>query len=281
MHGREGLEKFWHGRNGLDFVDDYELLKDYEGIKRNLSLTYAVRDGIISHCGSFDSQGLRPRNEYINIEKDFKLTAQYMPYTWEGCVVKIADNISYIGRDIEDALTQGVLKEKDIEKLDKMIEEIKNINSTNIINYLVVDLCNNSNPDEGLKFSSKALDVMNKLIEFNNQKIYKHDILKPMIRYCTLFMNELFSLLKSAYDGENTIKDLRKMKKFYPELASEFIGWLSNFTEIEERNSEQYKNRLVFDISKEKDYSKAIITYLSGMTDKYIVKMYNSLIEIL
>ncbi|MBR1540552.1 MAG: HD domain-containing protein [Clostridia bacterium] len=278
---KEGLEKFWHGRNGLDFVDNYELLKDYEGVKRNLSLTYAVRDGIIGHCGAFDSNGLKPREEYINLENDFTLPAKYMPYTWEACVVKIADNISYIGRDIEDALTQGVLRERDVEKLDKMIDEIKNINSTNIINYLVVDLCNNSNPDVGLRFSPQALDTMNKLIEFNNQKIYKHDILKPMIRYCTLFMNELFSLLKGAYDGENTIKNLRKMKKFYPELASEFIGWLANFSEIEERNSEQYKNRIVFDLSKEQDYAKAILTYLSGMTDKYIVKMYNSLIEIL
>ena len=278
---REGLEKFWHGRNGLNFVDDYELLKDNEGIKRNLSLTYAVRDGIISHCGAFDSNGLRPRNEYINLEKEFDFPAKFTPYTWEGCVVKIADNISYIGRDIEDALSQGILREKDVDKLDKMVEEIKNINSTNIINYFVVDLCNNSNPDAGLRFSPKALDAMNRLIEFNNHKIYKHEILKPMVRYCTLFMNELFSLLKSAYDGENTIKNLRKMKKYYPELVSEVIGFISNYSEIEERNLENYKNRLIFDISKEKDYSKLIITYLSGMTDKYIVKMYNSLISIL
>lgn len=265
----------------MEFVDNIELLKDNEGIKRNLSLTYSVRDGIISHCGAFDSQGLKPRNEYINLEKDFNLPAKYMPYTWEGCVVKIADNISYIGRDIEDALSQGILKDKDIEKLDNMIDEINNINSTNIINYLVVDLCENSNPDCGLKFSNKALDTMNRLIEFNNKHIYKHEILKPMVRYCTLFMNELFSLLKSAYDGENTIKNLRKMKRFYPELATEFIGWLSNYTEIDERVPEQYKNKIVFDITKEKDYSKAILTYLSGMTDKYAVKMYNSLIEIL
>ena len=204
-----------------------------------------------------------------------------MPYTWEACIVKIADNISYIGRDIEDALTQGILKEKDVEKLDKLIDEIKSINSTNIINYLVVDLCNNSNPEEGLKFSTKALDTMNKLIEFNNEKIYKHDILKPMIRYCTLFMNELFTLLKSAYDEENTLKNLKKMKNFYPKLISEFILWLSNYCEIEERSKEKYSNKIIFDISKEKEYSKAIITYLSGMTDKYIVRMYNSLIEIL
>ena len=277
---REGLEKFWHGKNGLDFVDNFELLKDSEGKKRNLNLTYAVRDGIIGHCGGFDFNGLKPREEFIDLEKDFTLPAKYMPYTWEGCVVKIADNISYIGRDIEDAITQGILKDKDIEKLNEIIEEIKNINTTNIINYLVVDLCNNSNPSEGLKFSKNALDVMNLLIEFNNKKIYKHEILKPMVRYCTLFMNELFTVLKNAYDGENTVKNLKKLRKFYPELITEFMGWISNFSDIGERDNEKYINKFVFDISNEKEYSKAIITYLSGMTDKYIVKIYNSLISI-
>ncbi len=276
---REGLEKFWHGRNGLEFVDKFELLRDNEGIKRNLSLTYAVRDGIISHCGSFSRDGLKPRDEYINLD-DFSKPAQYMPYTWEGCVVKIADNISYIGRDIEDALVQGLLKEKDVEKLNKEIIQISSINSTNIINYLVVNLCENSSVEKGLRFSDEALSVMNRLIEFNNEKIYKHDILKPMIRYCTLFMNELNSILSSAYAGEDTIKNLKKIKKFHPLLVTEFIGWLSNYSLIEERDNSKYNNKIIFDITKEKDYKKAVIIYLSGMTDKYIVKMYNTLISI-
>jgi dGTPase len=195
---REGLEKFWHGRNGLDFVQKYELLKDNEGIKRNLSLTYAVRDGIIGHCGAFPKEGIKPRKEFIDLE-DFSKPAMFMPYTWEGCIVKIADNISYIGRDIEDALTMGLLKDKDVERFNKLIEDIK-ITSTNIINYLVVDLCENSSVHEGLKFSEKAYETMNKLIEFNNEKIYRHELLKPMVRYCTLFMNELFALLKNSFD---------------------------------------------------------------------------------
>ena len=121
---------------------------------------------------------------------------------------------------------------------------------------------------------------MHKLIEFNNEKIYKHQILKPMIRYCTLFMNELFVILKNEFDGENTIKNLKRLRKYYPELATEFVGWLSNYAEIDERNSEAYNNKIVFDVTKEEDYKKAIVIYLSGMTDKYIVKMYNTLISI-
>ncbi|MCI8309413.1 MAG: HD domain-containing protein [Clostridia bacterium] len=275
---REGLEKFWHGKNGLELVDNFELLRDTEGLKRNLSLCYGVRDGIISHCGSFPKKGLKPRDEFIDLN-NFLKSAEYMPYTWEGCIVKIADNISYIGRDIEDAITMGVLKDKDVQKFNSLVEDVK-ITNTNIINYLVVDLCENSSLKDGLKFSEKANDTMNKLIEFNNEKIYKHDILKPMVRYCTLFMNELFTILKDQFDGENTVKNLRKMRSFYPELMSEFLFWLSNYSLIDERKEEKYNNKIIFDIANEKDYKKAIITYLSGMTDKYIVKMYNTLISI-
>ena len=275
---REYEGEFWHGKNSLNFIDNLELLKDYQGIKRNLSLTYAVRDGIIGHCGAFPKEGLKPREEYIDLNK-FTKPGKFNPYTWEGCVVKIADNISYIGRDIEDAITMGVLKDKDVERFNKLIEKIK-INSNNIINYLVVDLCNNSTVEEGLKFSEEAYEIMHKLIEFNNEKIYKHQILKPMIRYCTLFMNELFVILKNEFDGENTIKNLKKLKKYYPELATEFVGWLSNYADIDERNSEAYNNKIIFDVTNEKDYKMAIIIYLSGMTDKYIVKMYNTLISI-
>ena len=101
-----------------------------------------------------------------------------------------------------------------------------------------------------------------------------------MVRYCTLFMNELFTIFKGEFDEKNTIKNLKSIRKFYPELIDEFINWLSKYSLIDERNSEKYDNRILFDISNEREYKKAIITYLSGMTDKYIVRMYNTLISI-
>ena len=47
--------KFWHEQNGLNFVDNIELLEDHSGYKQNLDLTYGVRDGIISHCGEINT----------------------------------------------------------------------------------------------------------------------------------------------------------------------------------------------------------------------------------
>ena len=54
-------EKFWHEKNGLDFVDKIELLEDNLKNEQNLNLTYGVRDGIISHCGEIDENALVPR----------------------------------------------------------------------------------------------------------------------------------------------------------------------------------------------------------------------------
>ena len=87
-----------------------ELLEDNERYKQNLNLTYAVRDGIISHCGEINENGIKPRDEFIDLA-DYIEPNQFAPYTWEACVVKVSDKISYIGRDIEDAITLGILDE--------------------------------------------------------------------------------------------------------------------------------------------------------------------------
>ena len=54
-----GLDKFWHERNGLRVVDKLELLENDKRNFCNLDLTYAVRDGIISHCGDVYENGIK------------------------------------------------------------------------------------------------------------------------------------------------------------------------------------------------------------------------------
>ena len=103
---------FWHEQNGLYFVDYVELLEDNQKKLKNLDLTYAVRDGIISHCGELNQNSIRPRNEMFDLKK-FDGPGKYQAATWEGCVVKLSDKIAYLGRDIEDAIRLGLLtKEK-------------------------------------------------------------------------------------------------------------------------------------------------------------------------
>ena len=79
----------------MEYVDKIELLQDMNQNWQNLNLTYAVRDGIISHCGEIDENSIKPREEAINLE-NYTKPNEYAPFTWEGCVVKISDKISYL-----------------------------------------------------------------------------------------------------------------------------------------------------------------------------------------
>ena len=60
---------FYVEKNGVYMVDNIELLEDDKGNLKNLNLTYAVRDGIISHCGEIDENALKPRQEAIDLDK--------------------------------------------------------------------------------------------------------------------------------------------------------------------------------------------------------------------
>ena len=266
---------FWHEKNGLYFVDNTELIEDTEGYKQNLDLIYAVRDGIISHCGEIDEVSLRPRNDYIDL-KDYKFPNQFAPYTWEGCVVKISDKISYIGRDIEDAVTLGIL-DGHLDELYKLLGNTKGtINNTVIINNLIYDLCQNSSPEKGLCFSDKALEVMNKIKEFDYKYIYLSDILKPAEEYFSVVINRIYDTLKNAYAGVDTFNNLKKFMKFYPNLINGFTDWFNNFSNI--GNRENLKNKILFDISIPTDYYFAIILYIAGMTDKFAIDTYSEII---
>lgn len=266
---------FWHEKNGLYFVDNTELLEDTEGYKQNLDLTYAVRDGIIAHCGEIDEISLRPRNDYIDLA-EYKYPNQYAPYTWEGCVVKISDKISYIGRDIEDAITLGILDEH-LDELYKLLGNTNGtINNTVIINNLIYDLCQNSSPEKGLCFSDEALGIMNKIKEFDYKYIYLSDILKPSEEYFSIVINRIYDTLKNAYADVNTLSNLSKLSKFYPNLIKGFTDWFNNFSNI--GNRENLKNKILFDLTNPTDYYFAIILYIAGMTDKFAIDTYSEII---
>lgn len=266
---------FWHEKNGLYFVDNIELLEDYEGFNQNLNLTYAVRDGIVSHCGEIDENSLFPRDEYIDLN-EYKYPNQFAPYTWEACVVKIADKISYIGRDIEDAVSLGILDDH----LDKLYELLgytsQTINNTVIINNLIYDLCINSSCEKGLFFSENALNLMNKIKKFNYEYIYLSKLLKPSDNFFSIVLNQIYITLKDAYDGNHTLENLKTLEKYYPHLIRGFIDWFSNFSKNSTKNN--LKNKKLFDINIASDYYFSIIIYISGMTDKYAIDMYSEII---
>lgn len=262
---------FWHEQNGLEMVDKIELLEDNHAEEQNLNLTYAVRDGIISHCGEIDENCLKPRDEFIDL-KEYSRPNQFAPYTWEAAVVKIADKISYLGRDIEDAITVGILDEH-LDELYEILKMDKNesiINNTVIINNLISDLCENSSPENGLCFSDKIFNMVNEIKKFNYKNIYLSDRIKPSTDYFRLVLNTIYNTLKEAY------KNKEKVQRMYPKIYINFEEWLSCYWSKE--RAQKFKNDVIFDADNEKDYYQSIIYYISGMTDNFTIDTYNQII---
>lgn len=269
-------EIFWHEKNGVNLVDNIELLEDEEQNLQNLNLTYAVRDGIISHCGEIDENAVKPRNEAINLE-EYTRPNQYAPYTWEGCVVKMSDKISYICRDIEDAIRLKLVKEEQLKDLLK-ISKNKHINNTRIINGLSNDICSNSTLETGLILSKENYEILNEIKKYNYKNIYLNEKLLPSDRYFSLVLNEIYNFLKGLYNKDKTIQELEKVGDLYPELTKEFSKWLANYSNINKSRT-NLKNKVIYNIEEEKDYFRAILHFISGMTDNYAIKIYNEIIS--
>lgn len=282
----EGINSFWHERNSLYFVDHLETLPDLYGKEINLCLTYAVRDGIISHCGEVNEAAIFPREDAIDLYSIEKPN-QYAPFTWEGCVVKISDKISYLGRDIEDALSLGILSKEQLKELGNIVEGIKKvevhqISNTLLMNDFISNLCGMSTPESGIRFSEQYLTLINKVKDFNYRNIYNHPRLRHYHEYAALVLNALFNQLMQWYDPPEKLKaNLRDSEKIYPSLTGSFAYWLMKYSDLDpqEREHTKFSNHMVYQINSRMEYVRAVADYLSSMTDHFAIKLFSELIR--
>ncbi len=275
---RELGEHFWHEKNGLHFADDLELLEDPWRVEHNLSLTYAVRDGILSHCGELDENGLFPRAELFDLSR-FEKPGQYQSATWEGCVVKIADKIAYLGRDIEDADTLGFLGDEGRRALVKLQADfsIDALNTTGIMHAMICDICESSSPERGITLSPRCAELMNRTKELNYRYIYKHPRFTPFARYASLVIREVFDALKGAYTGVPYVAVDEELCQRHPTLFGGFANFVRPYTD---RVLEGYANRKIYgDLTDPQLFTRAVIDYISGMTDAYLIRAYGELVS--
>jgi dGTPase len=281
---QEGLGgTFWHEQNSLHFVDDLETLPDPRGAERNLDLTYAVRDGIICHCGEVDEESLRPRNEAINLDT-IRAPSQVAPFTWEACIVKVADKIAYLGRDIEDALTLGILTRDDGRKLRALVRRnlglrLRHMNNTALIHRFVIDLCTASTPEEGIRLSADNVRLMRTIREFSAERIYNHPRLNCYKEYAKVVIRSIFSILAGWYRSRNTLAEIQRHERLYPLLTRVFHEWIAKYSDLDDefRQRRRFENRAVYDLREERDYLRAVIDFIGGMTDNFAIRVFAQL----
>jgi len=200
---QHGLPVFQHNIQSIRFLDQLER----KGQGWNLSLQ--TLDGILCHDGELHARHLSPLPISDFADLDRKLLAKasnpkldLKPSTMEGCVVRMADTIAYIGRDIEDAIILGLIKRTDI---PVSCREILGDSNGAIVYTLVTDLIVNSKvtapgsarttePDY-IGFSPAIGNVLQELKEFNYERIYLNPQTKshlPLIQNCYQVLFELY-----------------------------------------------------------------------------------------
>ena len=239
-----GIGYFQHNIQSVQFLDRVER----KG--KGLNLCLQTLDGILCHDGEIHNQKIEPeRDKTFEIHEkeiaakkddpDLKL----MPMTLEGCVVRVADTVSYIGRDLEDAIRLDMIKRSDIPK-----ESVKLLGNTNgtIVYNLVTDIIKNSFQKTSIVFSPEISNALKRLKKFNLEHIY----LNPKIKKHLNAIRELFEKLFERY-----LKDLRN------ENRSSVI-----FTSFLKDMSENY--------IKNHSEEEIIRDFIAGMTDYYFLRQF-------
>lgn len=241
---REGLGNFNHNVQSvrdLMFIDNF-------GEGRNLCIQ--TLDGILCHNGEFAKKKYFPKkkdieeflSEYENSYNENFDIKSLVPMTLEGCVVRISDMIGYLGRDIEDAIRIGVLKEKD---LPKDITKILGKTNKDIINTIVLDIINNSYNKPYIELSDKIYNAIVTLKKFNYKNIYALAYTKEELIRFELMFNSLYNYYLNAILNNDINNSIYKV-------------FLNN-------QNKEYKKE---------NPKRIVIDFIAGMTDDYFMSEY-------
>ncbi|MBW2006175.1 MAG: HD domain-containing protein [Deltaproteobacteria bacterium] len=258
-HIGEEIIKRLHKSNHLPvFKHEAQSLRVIDRFKNNgntLDLTFEVRDGVVCHCGEKFIQKLRP-----NRRKDITLVEpsaarRQNPATLEACVVRVADVISYIGRDYEDAIQVGIIPSS---KLPPHIRNVLGSTNREIIHIIIGDILNSSKEIDAIVLSDPIYNATCALKNFNTRYIYKSPMITSQIRRIEQMLWDIFYFFLEV--SEETNRGTKRKRKYRSEAVDVFYEFLE---EMEYTPTESD--------------AQIVSDFLAGMTDTYATRVYQEL----
>lgn len=239
------------------FMHNVQSVRNLMNLEKNgvgLNMTIQVLDGILCHNGELILDKYSPVeksvfdfiNEYNNCYKSVDNIISLRPMSLEGCVVRISDVISYIGKDIEDAVMMGILS---YDELPSSVVSILGNKNSDIINTIVMDVIESSIDKPYITMSPLINKAICDLQKFNYENIYYKVISdEDKSRYKEMMDVVFYKNL-----------EFLKSNKFDENI---FTVYLSDMTD-------EYKNG--------NSNERIVIDYIAGMTDDYFIKEFNKI----
>ena len=233
-----------------------------------LNLTWETLEGIAKHNGPLKS--INENSTLFSFNKNtMNLELKTFP-SLEGQIASISDDIAYMNHDLDDGFRAGLFNPKDLKRLNFYKEIIKEYGLEsnndrfkkelvrNLINKMVVDLIKQTEKNLNKIKPRNTNDIRN--AGFNIASFSKK--MKNNILEIRLFLN------KRMYNHKKVSNKTKKYKKIIENL---YQFYSSNKLSIPPKwINETYKSIKV-------DKKQMIVDYISGMTDRYILKICNKI----
>jgi dGTPase len=137
-----------------------------------------------------------------------------------------------------------------------------------------------SNPADGILFSPKYLELIDRVKAFNYEHIYLHPRMRFYNAYAKLVIHSIYEVLKKVIgpDGD-PLPGLDELQRAYPDLGGSYRYWLQKYSDFEEeaRADTKFANQIVYHLQQEKDRLRSVVDYISSMTDQYAIRIFAEL----
>ena len=231
-----------------------------------LNLTWETLEGLAKHNGPIKKINKNSTLYYFN-NKFMDLDLKRFP-SLEAQIASISDDIAYMNHDLDDGFRAGLFEPKDLSKFsfyNEIIKECRVVSNINrfkkeivrrLINKMVVNL---------IKQTEKNLEKVNPrniddIRNANFNVIAFSSKMKKNISEIRLFLN------KRMYNHKLVIGKTKKYKKLIENLYQLYS--INKLSIPSKWIKETYKKNNV-------EKKQMIIDYISGMTDRYILKICN------
>lgn len=235
-----GLGAFSHSRQSCRVASEIE----------PMHLTFATLDGFLCHDGGkenrvFDSMPEKTWQQYeteLNLRKE-KPESDLLPATNEGALVKIADTVSYLERDLNDAITLGIVQREDLPPSLSCVTERS-------FTQLVADDIEREYAQRAtIALSEPMFAMVQEIRSFNFERIYRHERLKTESEKIQNAYEVLFRHLLSEW--KNKGKQGVLWKHFLHNKTGSYIT---------QNPAEQL-----------------VVDYIAGMTDGYFLRLFEEI----
>lgn len=255
--GEKILDELYFSYDKKHFAHNIQSVRVLDKIfSYNVSLQ--TLDGIAGHNGEIEKEEYHPLkiDGFEEFDKlieacclDSKKVLKLSPSTLEGCVVRVADIIAYLGKDRQDGTRTATFDENKFEK-----NAIGNINAE-IINNLTVNIVKNSYGKNYIKIDKEYFNELSKSKRENYANLYLSDNTRKYEKIVTQMMEMMY---------EKLLNDL-KTSNFSSPIFIHHIDYIKKFYYNKEcKYHEQTPNTIVVD-------------YIASMTDDYFVELYKFL----